>query len=377
MIGTLKTELDCNNSEAESGDDHIHGVSARRLLRSNYRSVQSRILEEREEIYKADSNRFDIIINQLDSLHQQVQKPREQVTDAETLLNIASSMVTSVKAENKEGITVSDFVSCLLRDFGQESGTSSSSRGDKTSIAWKDIGVLVAHAFGSTCGCSTMIGAMNTEIKQRKAVVCRKRVRPTENACPEELDDTVKKERTDTDKNMSTMFNIMKKNRRVRLENLVFNRNSFSQTVENLFALSFLVKDGRAEIKVDKKGCQLVCKILSPRNAPVANAVASGEVAYNHFVFRLDFKDWKLMASSVGVGEELMPHRNAYLSSSCQPDRVDEESQELGPTTPIRKLSRNRGLVLHEESTVEDPTEIDNAEARAAAIRKGKWKLTS
>ncbi|KAK3227230.1 hypothetical protein Dsin_007092 [Dipteronia sinensis] len=374
MMGTLKTELDCNNSEAESGDDHIHGVSARRLLRSNYRSVQSRILEEREEMYKADSNKFDIIFNQLDSLHQQVQKPREQVADAETLLNIASTMVTSVKAENKEGITVSDFVSCLLRDFGQESGTCSSSRGGKTSIAWTDIGVAFAHAFGSTCGCSTMIGAMNTEIKQRKAVVCRKRVRPTENACPEELDDTVKKERTDTDKNMSTMFNIMKKNRRVRLENLVFNRNSFAQTVENLFALSFLVKDGRAEIKVDEKGCHLV----SPRNAPVANAVASGEVAYNHFVFRLDFKDWKLMASSVGVGEELMPHRNdVHLSSSCQPDQVDEESQELGPTTPIRKLSRKRGLVLHEESTVEDSTEIDNAEARAAAIRKGKWKLTS
>ena len=77
-----------------------------------------------------------------------------------------------------------------------------------------------------------------------------------------QLDDTVVEEKSDTDKNMSIMFDILRKNRRVRLENLILNRNSFAQTVENLFALSFLVKDGRAEITVDERGCHLVCKIL-------------------------------------------------------------------------------------------------------------------
>ncbi|KAK9289607.1 hypothetical protein L1049_007764 [Liquidambar formosana] len=349
------------------------GVNERRVLRSRYLAVKNLISDEREDITRVDSDKFNSVINEVESLHQLVQKPREQVADAETLLDITNTLVTSVKAHNIDGLTPSDFVNCLLRDFAQQGGLSGSTEDGRNSIAWKDVGFAVSHVFTRGPSCCTMLGPMNTELKQRKPVVHRKRVQPTESAQPEELDDTVAEERTDTDKNMSTMFDILRRNKRVRLENLVLNRKSFAQTVENLFALSFLVKDGRAEITVNEEGCHLV----SPRNAPAANAVLSGEVSYGHFVFRFDFRDWKLMMGCVEIGEELMPHRNQVnFSSNCQPDLVSGEVQETAPTTPIRKLSRNRGLVLQEQSVVEDSPESDDAAAaRAATIRKGKRKL--
>ncbi|OVA20866.1 Non-structural maintenance of chromosome element 4 [Macleaya cordata] len=327
---------------------------------------------ERDDISNMNSEKFNSIIGEVENLHMLVQKPREQVADAEALLDIANTLVTSVKAQNSDGVTPSDFITCLLRNFGHQNGVASTEH-SQTSLVWKDIGLDICHIFRKVPGFCTMLGPMDTEVKQRKAVVQRKRTRPTASERPEDLDDANAEERTDTDKNMATMFDILRKKRSVILENLVINKNSFAQTVENLFALSFLVKDGRAEITVDGNGYHLV----SPRNAPAANAVASGDAAYAHFVFRFDFKDWKLMKDSVADGEELMPHRSPSKTlTGSQGERVSENSQATpGPTTPIRKFSRNRGLVIQEQSVVEDSPENDNPNIDAAAIRKGKRKV--
>lgn len=75
-----------------------------------------------------------------------------------------------------------------------------------------------------------------------------------------QIGESTGEEKTDTDKNMLTMFGILTKMKRVPLESLILNRMSFAQTVENLFALSFLVKDGRAEISVDENRSHYVCK---------------------------------------------------------------------------------------------------------------------
>ncbi|XP_050379605.1 non-structural maintenance of chromosomes element 4 homolog A-like [Argentina anserina] len=349
--------------------DHPAAAADPRALRSRYHTVKTILYDEREDLTRADSKKFNSIIEQVESLHQLVRKPREQVADAEALLDIASTLMTSVRAHNKEGITASGFINCIVSDFRKPSGNGSSS------ISWRDIGNAVSHVFQRTPRCCTMIGPMNAEVKRRKVYQRHKRGNPTDNATPQELGDAVQEEETETVKNVSTMFNILRKKRRVRLENLVLNGSSFAQTVENVFALSFLVKDGRVEIKVNEEGHHLV----SPRNAPAAKAIASGNVAFCHFIFRFDYKDWKLMKEVVKVGEELMRHRSpADVSNNSQ----REETPVTIGTTPIRKFSRNRGLVIREQplgtdssrSIAEDSDECDYA-ASASATRKGKRKL--
>ena len=81
-------------------------------------------------------------------------------------------------------------------------------------------------------------------------------------------------------------------------------------------------------------------------------------------------------------GEELMPHRApAQTDPPCPdsefpPESAPAEPETTAATTPIRKLCRNRGLVLQEQTVVEDsPEKSDDSRARAAYIRKGKRKI--
>ncbi|KAF5959910.1 hypothetical protein HYC85_001119 [Camellia sinensis] len=216
------------------------------------------------------------------------------VADGEALMNLSRTLLTSVKSHIGGGVTPSDFIYCLLRDFTKvqgRKGTSDFEGAHKNSILWKEIGFAVSPIFKNFRGCCTMLGPMQTEVKQRNVAVYRKRAQQTESSQPQQLDNTgAEEKRTDTDEDMFTMFDILKSKRRVKLESLILNRKSFAQTVENLFALSFFVKDGRVIMAVDEKGSHLV----SPTNAADAPSVMSGEVAYSHFVFRYDFKDWKV-----------------------------------------------------------------------------------
>ncbi|PON95470.1 Nse4/EID family [Trema orientale] len=301
------------------------------LLRSKYRAVINKIHDKKDRLVKPNSKKFNVIIDEVEKLYLQVRRPREQAADGEALLGLANSLATSVKLHSRGGgITPSHFVSCLLRDFGRSNGSNS--------IRWKQIGLHVSPIFMKAHGCNNMIGPLNKELKESKIRLYKKPTIPIVSDRPKELDNTRTVERTETDSNMLTMFEILKKKRRgtVVLENLILNRSSFAQTVENLFALSFLVRDGRVKITVDENGSHLVW----PKNSPDAVLIASKLVNYNHFMFRFDFKDWKLMRDVVPVGEELMPHRSP-------PDPT-----KLSP--PTRKSSRNPGVVKQEASVVQN-----------------------
>ncbi|CAA6672312.1 unnamed protein product [Spirodela intermedia] len=250
------------------------------------------------ETLKEELLRLDFLLGRVNGLHERAQKPRDQVADAEALLTIADRLCSSLKSiQEPQSVLPSTFISCLLQRHKGSCGET---------ISWVNMGLAASQIIGKAPGIQTMIGTMEGKMTRRKTFTRSKRPRASVLCCPEEIEDATSNEETGTQRNVSIMFDILRQQKRVRLEKLVLNRASFSETVENIFALSFLVKDGRSEITVDDGGAHLVC---NPRNAPSAAAVASREIIHRQFVFRFDVSDWKLMKGYVVEGEELMPRR--------------------------------------------------------------------
>lgn len=346
-------------------------MAERRMLRSHYRTLKSSIAEEREEILKGDSDKFESLIHEVQNLHNFVQKPREQVADAEALFDITSAFLASLKStQSSNGVSPLDFVNALLRKYSDEShGNISLGRDDnQTQISWGTLGLEASTIFRDVAGMSTMLGGTDGEIKQRKVSISRKRVKPTESTRPAMVADSSSENTSETDKNIATMFDILRKHKRARLEALILNRRSFSQTVENIFALSFLVKDGRVEINFDKNNNHIVV----PKNAPTANGMASGEGSYSQFIFRFDYGDWKLMMESIESGQELMPHRTVL---PLYPNA------ENASATQIRKISRNRGREAPPAGGAQEASESNSGSSekddfsQRPAVKKSKRLL--
>lgn len=104
--------------------------------------------EKKDDLLNVDSDKFDSILSEFDKLHDQVKKPREQVADAEALLDLTRSLVGSVKSLVNEGVTPSQFVSSLIQRYAPS---------PNSSIDWQKLGTSVSSVFLTVHGSSTML----------------------------------------------------------------------------------------------------------------------------------------------------------------------------------------------------------------------------
>ncbi|KAH7441290.1 hypothetical protein KP509_03G032300 [Ceratopteris richardii] len=349
-------------------DVKLGSVSGRRLLRSHYRRLKASIAEGKDTLFREDASSFNEIVSRADDLYSLVQRPREQVADAEALLQISEAFLSSIK-EIRRGNTVkaSDFVSGILRNFREPTDLASD---QSIALDWRTLGSEANFIFHDAPGIHTMLGPMDSEPKRRKIAASRRREKGivAVTARPETVADGGDKQ-SHTDKNIRAMFNVLRRfgEQGCELEKLVLSRDSFSHTVENIFCLSFLVKDGRAQITV-QDGKHYVAFKYAPTAAERSGRPQAGEqhhqVVNTQFVFRFDFKDWSLMKEIVEPGTELMPKRSQQALTSQS-------------STPIRKNSRNRGRIssdhykltvelnIHENENVEQHHARDGPSARS------------
>ena len=186
-------------------------------------------------------------------------------------------------------------------------------------------------------------------MKERKAAQRRPRDEKAPQARPDALDNALETgtAQAETERAIKAMRRVLRAHPGgVDAFTLCYNGACFAQTVENLFTLSFLVKDGRVELKRGPGDRGVLVSMAEDQ--PVAEDFRSGRAAAMQFVFRLDVADWEAARPRMPK-QPLMPHREPHTEAQTA-KQAGKQPRE--PELPSGREGRAAGAA--EDTTPDD-----------------------
>lgn len=106
------------------------------------------------------------------------------------------------------------------------------------------------------------------------------------------------------------------------LFNFCVNPKSFGQTVENMFYVSFLIKEGKVGLDFDSHGLPTL------GIAATRTMAERQETKRNQAVFTLDYDVWEDIVNSFGITESIIPHRSEEKYDDGMIDYAAREVEE-------------------------------------------------
>uniref|UniRef100_A0A7S0WSW1 Non-structural maintenance of chromosomes element 4 n=1 Tax=Pyramimonas obovata TaxID=1411642 RepID=A0A7S0WSW1_9CHLO len=287
-------------------------LTDRRELRQAIRKLTKETTDEKAKLINADgqgSARLIAKVDQADELFTHVKKTREMAVDSELFYQFTGCGLELSKGARPgvTGFTPQRFLARLKSLYVP--GWTAQTRGASCSevFRWEELGTKSGHLFSTVPSFTCMYGPMSLQVKERRVPQRRQKQQPAgELVNPEQVTSTSDAKQQETDKNMNKMNKILKTVKHVSMARLINNPRSFAQTVENMFTLSFLVRDGRAELIYGEDGS---IEVVVAGGSPTDEEYASGDAEVTQIVKVFTIMDWQEMQQYVGEPAFLVPHR--------------------------------------------------------------------
>ncbi|KAK9463105.1 Nse4 C-terminal-domain-containing protein [Lipomyces oligophaga] len=281
-----------------------------------------------------------------DKLYESVHTPHEAVLDSRLFAlnnDLLGQRVRMLKMGNQHDLDVDDFVLHLRKFISGESANNDGTGLSEGTAAyrqrqckgWAELGDIAAR-----CSRRPAIHkylSENVELRTRRVPqshASRVQAFTTDIVRPQELqtDDLA----ADKDSTANRVIEVYKSicdeptgaarsGKGILLFDLVMNPESFAQSVENLFHLSFLVRDKRVFLDLNSDGLPtvyLVTQEILDNSNDDSDQESSG--SWKQAIFELDMKTWKDLIDAYGIKKSLVQTRPS--SSSENGDRVSSSN---------------------------------------------------
>ncbi|XP_063261254.1 non-structural maintenance of chromosomes element 4 homolog A [Prinia subflava] len=313
------------------GDDREHN----RMIRSQYRELISTVQQNREAMLNSKSNKLTEVLEEANALFDGVCRAREAALDAQFLVlasNIGKEKANELHSE-MSAFDSTAFAEDLLTFMGinrteETSDTedeSDDSGGFLPGDAWKRMGEEALKYFKRASGFYYMLGSWKSEtpvpkqrIERQKKANSGKAVQ----AMPAQLKRMEESHQEATEKEVERILRILQTHFEndpdtpISFFDFVIDPNSFARTVENMFHVSFLIRDGLARIKLDEDELP----VIEPTKSSGAGEEDGRGGARNQVIIRLDQREWQEIIDTLEIREPMIPP----LSQSAE-EEMDTE----------------------------------------------------
>ncbi|KAK7053403.1 hypothetical protein VNI00_004029 [Paramarasmius palmivorus] len=270
-------------------------------------------VKQSDDLFKRGEPQKCIIKRRVIDL-QAVKNPGEATLDSSLLVRLTTSAHQNARnlKSGSGAFDVDDFLSKLVtfmggRKMNQRNPNFEDGDDDNdTPLEWEKIGRKALAKSRRVPVVGFMLGPLSIEQKKRAAV---KRAKLEKNKADEKRPQEIKEEdisrsANETTKNVAIIANKLEETGEINLFRFVVNPNDFAQSVENLFYLSFLIRDGKVAMETNAEGEPVIYLCSPPTQSDFEDGLRKRQL-----VFEFDMATWKRAIEVFDLKEPIIPQR--------------------------------------------------------------------
>jgi len=212
---------------------------------------------------------------------------------------------------------IDEFVSKLVKFMGGrahiedhvdgDSDAEQSEDDDGALLDWEKIGRKALAKSRRVPAMGFMLGPLSIEQKKRAQVKRSKLEKNSEDLRkPQEIrEEDISRSQNETTKNVAILEALLEaESKPINYFKFVVNPNDFAQSVENIFYLSFLIRDAKVAFEITEEGEPVIYLSEQPSDEDYEKGVKKQQQ-----VFEFDMATWRRAIEVFGISESKIPQR--------------------------------------------------------------------
>ncbi|KIM92038.1 hypothetical protein PILCRDRAFT_810051 [Piloderma croceum F 1598] len=292
----------------------------KRDVRKKYRAFQKTTEDQRAQPKQYSAEELTIQVHEVDALFHKVKNPQEATLDSHVLLGYTHTTAAKARAmkSGQGAFDIDDFVSKLITFMGgrkplddklpDDSDTEEVDDGDAP-LNWDKIGRKALAKSRRVPVMDFMLGPLSIEQKKRAQVKRAKLEKHKEDERkPQEIrEEDIARSENETTKNVAKITQLLnREGGPINMFAFIINPNDFGQSVENLFYLSFLIRDGKCAMELAEETLEPMIWLCE---APSEEDYADGTLKKRQLVMELDMATWRRAIEVFDITEPKIPQR--------------------------------------------------------------------